>query len=83
VVRQIVIIFAATQGLVDDLKVDEIRAFELGLYPFMESSRSAVLDRIRNEKAFNDELRAELMAALLEYKDKFRAEKTATAAATQ
>jgi len=75
VVRQVLIIFAGTQGFTDDLEVAEIRAFEQGLYQFMDSSRSSLVQRITNEKVLTDEIRAELGAALKEYKEKYRAEK--------
>src|SRR5881396_3346609 len=75
VVRQVIIIFAGTQGFTDDLEVAEIQAFETGLYQFMDSSRSSLVQRITNEKVLTDEIRAELGAALKEYKEKYRAEK--------
>ncbi len=75
VVRQVIIIFAGTQGFTDDPEVAEIRAFEQGLYQFMDSSRSSLVQRITNEKVLTDEIRAELGAALKEYKEKYRAEK--------
>jgi len=75
VVRQVIIIFAGTQGFTDDLEVAEIQAFEKGLYQFMDSSRSSLVQRITNEKVLTDETRAELGAALKEYKEKYRAEK--------
>ena len=76
VVRQIVLIFAGTQGLVDDLPVAEIRGFERGLYPFLDASKSALMQRIAREKALGDELRQALAAALAEYKEKYLAEKS-------
>src|SRR3989454_6259092 len=75
VVQQVIIIFAGTQGFTDDLEVAEIQAFEQGLYQFMDSSRSSLVQRITNEKVLTDEIRAELGAALKEYKEKYRAEK--------
>jgi F-type H+-transporting ATPase subunit alpha len=77
VVQQIVVIFAGTQGVVDDLPVGEIRGFERGLYPFLEASKSALVQRIAREKVLGDELRQALAAALAEYKEKYLAERTA------
>src|SRR5262245_45491956 len=37
VVKQIIEIFAGTQGLTDDLKVEEIRAFEAGLFQYLDT----------------------------------------------
>src|SRR5665213_2851131 len=45
--KQIAIIFAGTSGLVDDLPVEQIRAFEAALYKFLDNSKPAVLEAIR------------------------------------
>ena len=78
VVQQVIIIFAGTQGIVDDLKVEELRAFEKGLYQFMDTAKSALVQRIATEKALSDDLRKDLLAALKDYKEKYLAEKLAT-----
>jgi F-type H+-transporting ATPase subunit alpha len=78
VVKQVIIIFAGTQGIVDDLKVEELRAFEKGLYQFMDTAKSALVQKITAEKALSDDLRRDLLAALKEYKEKYLAEKLAT-----
>jgi F-type H+-transporting ATPase subunit alpha len=75
VVRQVVIIFAGTQGYIDDLKVEEIKAFESGLYEFMDTSKSSLKKKIGEEKVLSDALRAELNSALEEFKEKYTAEK--------
>ena len=77
VVQQVIIIFAGTQGIVDDLKVEELRAFEKGLYQFMDTAKSALVQKIATEKALSDDLRKELLAALKDYKEKYLAEKPA------
>jgi F-type H+-transporting ATPase subunit alpha len=79
VVQQITMVFAGTNGFVDDLKVEEIAAFEAGLQRFMETAKSALAQKIATEKVLSDALRAELSAALKEYKEKYRAEKSAAA----
>src|SRR5690348_15612259 len=38
--KQVIILFAGTQGYLDDLKVEQIRAFEDGLYPYLDSAQS-------------------------------------------
>ncbi|NWG14303.1 MAG: F0F1 ATP synthase subunit alpha [Acidobacteria bacterium] len=77
VVKQIIIIFAGTQGFVDDIPVGAIRAFEAGLYAYLESVHPQLLQKIRTEQALSDSLRAELLAALKEFKEKFAAEQGA------
>ena len=75
VVKQIIIIFAGTQGFTDDLPVGEIRSFETGLYKFMDSAKTQLLQKIAAEKVLSDSLRAELVSALKEFKEKFMIEK--------
>jgi F-type H+-transporting ATPase subunit alpha len=75
VVKQILIIFAGTQGFTDDLPVGEIRSFETGLYKFMDSAKTQLLQKIAAEKVLSDSLRAELVSALKEFKEKFMIEK--------
>ena len=79
--KQISIIFAATRGLLDDLAVEDCRAFETELYKFLENSRPGILNTIREKKAFDKPLEAELTAAINELKDKFRKERGRPAAA--
>ena len=79
--KQISIIFAATRGLLDDLAVEDCRAFETELYKFLENSRPGILNTIREKKAFDKPLEAELTASINELKDKFRKERGRPAAA--
>jgi F-type H+-transporting ATPase subunit alpha len=66
--RQIAIIFAGTQGLLDDLPVDQIRPFEEALYPFLERRHPQLLADIAARKEMTDELRDGLSRALAEAK---------------
>ena len=62
--RQIAIIFAGTQGLLDDMPVDQIRSFEEFLFGFLDRKHGQVLSDIANKKELTDELRAALAAAI-------------------
>ncbi len=77
VVKQIMIIFAGTQGFTDDLRVDELRDFEKELYQFMDANKGDLVRRIGTEKVLSDELRGQLTAALKEFKEKYLADKQA------
>src|ERR1700759_644559 len=72
--KQIFVIFAGTQGFLDDLKLDQIRPFEAGLYPYLDSAQSQLLSDIASKKSLDDDLRNRIKAALKEYKDNFVAE---------
>ena len=72
-VQQVAIIFAGTQGLLDDVEVKDIRAFEEGFYSYMETSASQVLADIESKKALDDDIRARLKEAITTYKQDFLA----------
>ncbi len=69
--KQIVVIYAGTNGFLDDLKVEEIRPFEAGLYPYLDSAQSGLLKDIVAKKALDDDLKNRIKAALDEYKADF------------
>jgi F-type H+-transporting ATPase subunit alpha len=73
VIRQIIVIFAGTQGFTDDLQVSRIREFEQELYQFMETAKPSLLQKIASERVLSDTLRADLKSALKEFKEKFQA----------
>ncbi|HTD56451.1 MAG TPA: F0F1 ATP synthase subunit alpha [Silvibacterium sp.] len=72
--KQVIILFAGTQGFLDNLKVEYIRAFEDGLYKYLDSGQTALLNDIATKKALDDDLRKRIGTALDEYKANFLAE---------
>ena len=75
VVQQTIIIFAGTQGFVDDLEVGEICTFEKELFKFMETARNPLMQQLLRDKALNEETRGQIVEAIGEFKEKYRAEK--------
>jgi len=73
--KQILIIFAGGNAYLDDLPVEECRAFEAGLYRWVENAQAGLLAEIREKKVLDDALRAKLHAALKEFKERFLAER--------
>ena len=73
--KQVAIIYAGTNGFLDDIEVSELRAFEQSFYRFLDTSQAALLGKIREKKALDDEIKGQLGAALKEAKEKFKAEK--------
>ncbi len=69
--KQILIIYAGTNGVLDDLPVEQCRAFEEGLYRFVENAHPAMLGTIREKKNLDDDLKAKVNAAIKEFKDRF------------
>jgi F-type H+-transporting ATPase subunit alpha len=69
--RQIAIIFAGSQGLLDDLPVEQVQPFEEFLYPHLARKHPKLLPDIANKKELTDELRDALTAAVNEAKVEF------------
>jgi F-type H+-transporting ATPase subunit alpha len=78
--RQIAIIFAGTQGMLDDLPVDQIQVFEEFLHPFMERKYGQLLADIAKKKELTDDLREGLTRAIGDAKTEFTASRGIKAA---
>jgi F-type H+-transporting ATPase subunit alpha len=72
--QQVTILFAGTQGYLDDIEVRDIRAFEAGLHEYFASAQSGLLDELTKKKQLDDDVRNRLHAAMKEYKANFTAE---------
>jgi len=79
--KQILMIFAGTNGFVDDLAVEEIRSFEKGLYEYADTMNPGLLDEIMQKKTLDDQLKAGMKKLIAEFKERFAAEKQQPAAA--
>jgi F-type H+-transporting ATPase subunit alpha len=73
VAKQVAIIFAATNGYLDGIAIDRVRAYEDGLYRFLDSHRPGVLAAINEKKVLDDDVKAALKQALEEYGKEFTA----------
>ena len=78
--KQVAIIFAGTQGLLDDLPVDAISDFETHFYGWLERKGSRILAEIRDKKEIADTLRESLTKAVNDAKAEFVAAKGIKAA---
>jgi F-type H+-transporting ATPase subunit alpha len=66
--KQVVIIYAATSGALDELPVKGLRAFEAGLFEFLSGQYAAVLAKIKSEGQLTAEIKEELNGAFKAYK---------------
>jgi F-type H+-transporting ATPase subunit alpha len=73
--RQILIIYAGTNGYLDDLQVEQIREFEVELYKFVGSMNAKLLDTIMEKKTLDDALKADIEKTLKEFKQRFVSER--------
>jgi len=71
--QQVVILFAGTQGYLDQFQVSEIRGFEDGLYTYLESAQSALMGDLEKKKQLDDDIKKRLHDALKEYSENFKA----------
>ncbi|MBN1593977.1 MAG: F0F1 ATP synthase subunit alpha [Candidatus Coatesbacteria bacterium] len=69
--KQVLIIYAGINGLVDDVDVGEIKRFEQELFRFMDAERPGVLKALHEKQAITDEIEADLKKALEEFKSQF------------
>ncbi len=67
--KQVLIIFAVTNGYVDDYPLESIKNYENELYSFFESKYSTILDEIRTKKEISDDLKGSVTSALDELKN--------------
>ena len=69
--KQIVILFAGTQGLLDDLPVSVLGRFESELFAHIEAKDPSVYSDILAKKALDDDLKAKIRKAIEAFKKKF------------
>jgi F-type H+-transporting ATPase subunit alpha len=70
---QIMIIYAVTNGLIDRVAVEDVRAWERGFLDFVGTQRSELAEKIRTEKKLSEEIEEELKAAIATFHDRFDA----------
>src|SRR2546425_506658 len=66
--QEVVIIFAASNGYVDDVPTIRVKDFERDLYRFMETQYKPLADKITNEKKLDPEIEKQLRAMIEEFK---------------
>jgi F-type H+/Na+-transporting ATPase subunit alpha len=77
--QQVVVIWAATKGFVDDVPMENVKKFEQGLLSFIENAKGGLLEKMRERKKLDEEVENELRAAVTEFKERFAAEASAAA----
>ncbi len=71
--KQVLIIFAGTNGYLDNLEVDDCLRFERELYEFMDTNYSALMTKLAKEKKIDDALREEIKTAMGAFQERFAA----------
>jgi F-type H+/Na+-transporting ATPase subunit alpha len=69
--KQVITIYAGTQGMVDKLPVDSLKSFEAELHRHMDDKHPELLQEIREKKELTDELRKKLDKVLKKFAKSF------------
>jgi F-type H+/Na+-transporting ATPase subunit alpha len=77
--KQILTIFAGTNGFLDDLPIDQVRDFEAELYKYVDATNPGLLRTIMEKKTLDDALKAEMSKTIKECKEAFVSERQAVA----
>jgi F-type H+/Na+-transporting ATPase subunit alpha len=77
--KQILIIYAGTNGFLDDVAVEDVLSFEKGLYQHVETVNPGLLKTIMEMKALDDGLKSDMQKILQEFKERFVAERQSVA----
>jgi F-type H+-transporting ATPase subunit alpha len=71
--KQVMVIFAANNGYIDDYPVNAARRYEAEMMTFIENSHPGILAEVRDKKAIDNDLQAKIKGALDEFKGQFAA----------
>jgi F-type H+/Na+-transporting ATPase subunit alpha len=72
--HQLAVIWAASNGYVDDLPVENVRHFEGELLKYLDNAGGPLLSAIRGKRQITDDVKALLTSTLDEFKKRFRAQ---------
>ncbi len=71
--EQVASLYSATRGFIDEVPLENVRAFETGLLEFLHNSKADILDDIKTKKALDEDLEKRLNAAIEDFKKNFSA----------
>jgi F-type H+/Na+-transporting ATPase subunit alpha len=71
--KQVITIWAATSGFLDDLPVEQCRKFETELHAYLDVNAPDLLQAIRETKVLADETKAALTTQVTAFKETFQA----------
>jgi F-type H+-transporting ATPase subunit alpha len=72
--QQVIVLWAGTNGFVDDVPLEDVKKFEQGMMAFLENTRGGMLEKIRERKTLDKEIIEELRTAVTEFKSRFTAD---------
>ncbi len=72
--EQIMLIFAGTQGHLDDLPLDAIKAFEDGFLRYIRAEKQDLKKELMEKKIIDDDLKAKITETVTAFKSTFKAQ---------
>src|SRR4030095_4174901 len=69
--RQVLLIFSANEGVLDDLPTDSLKRYEVEFNKFLDDKYPDVVHQLREKKAFDKDLEASARKAVNEFKAQF------------
>ena len=80
VVDQVLIIYAASGGHLDQVPIPEVKSWEEKFLTFMRDQKSEVRDAINEKQDLDDQLTSQIDASIAEFKTQYETESSAPAA---
>jgi F-type H+-transporting ATPase subunit alpha len=80
--KQVLVIWAATKGYIDDIPIENVRRFEAELLQFVEGSHPSLLQNIQEKKSLTDEITEDLKQVLQDFKEMWKQNSEAAVAAS-
>jgi F-type H+-transporting ATPase subunit alpha len=71
--KQVVVIYAAINGFLDDYDVEILLRYEEELFNFLAANYSSLIDAVKEKKKIDDEVKGNLEDALNAFKEVFKA----------
>jgi len=78
--NQVVLVYAGTNGFLDQIALADVAAYEKELYRFIETRKPGIFSTLREKKTIDDQLKADIEAALKEFGREFAEARRAAAA---
>jgi F-type H+-transporting ATPase subunit alpha len=71
--KQVLIIFAANNGFLDEFPISALKKFETEMYSFFDNRQAELLAELRDKKAIDDDMKSRIIAAMGQFKKEFTA----------
>ena len=74
--KQVLVVFAGTQGYLDDVELVDLKEFEAGMHQFFEARHGTLFQVLREGGKIDDDLAGKLGDAINEFKERFQEERS-------